>query len=518
MESSRTKSSMINVSVEVLMYIFTLLFNFISRTVFIRMLSSEYLGLNGLFSNVLTVLSLTELGIGDAMVFAMYKPMKEKNYAKLNALIQLYRKAFLVIALIVACIGIALSFYLEIIIKELPNISDNLQVIFMMFIINNVCSYFTAHKKSLLLVDQKNYISSIAKFVCGMFQSLLQIIILVLTQNYYLFLLAQLSCTILNNILLSGIVKMFYPFINKCKGSRLPKEEVSEIIKSIKALSISKIAGVVSNGSDNIVIARILGLQFVGVASNYTLLINAVSGMLWSAVNGISGSIGNLNVDSSVTRRCRVFDELFLFTYWIYAFACICILVLINPFVELWLGKEYLISQTVVFMLVQIIYVSGINFPLFTYRTTMGYFDQVKWFFVASAVLNVVLSVILGLYWGLAGVYAATSLSRLCTSEIADGYYTYKYCLNRSVWKYWVKYIVFYAIYIITLFVTSFVINLIRVDGFIGFLLKAVTCLCVSNTLLFMMLSTTRAFKDLYKRISGVLYTRLSKNKNDRSI
>lgn len=500
MSKSRTQNSILNASVEMLLHMCTLLLSFANRTVFINLLSSEHLGLNGLFSNVLTILSLAELGLGDAMVFAMYKPMKEGDYPRLNALLQLYRKAFRVIACVVVCIGIVLSFYLDLLVKDLPNIEENLQIIFLIYIANNACSYIGAYKKSLLIVGQKKYLSSICSFFSNTIQTLGQIFILWKTGNYYVYLLVQLFCTILNNCLAAWVAEKIYPYYG-VTPRKLCRDEITTIVKSVKALSISKIAGVISNGSDNIVIAKIIGVHAVGIASNYTMIINAVNGLIWAALNGIYGSIGNLNVDSSLEHRQKVFDELFLLTYWVYAVCCISLMTLLEPFMSLWIGENYLLNHDVVFSLIQIIYVGGVNYPLFAFRTTMGYFEQAKWFFVASAILNVILSISLGLRWGLVGVYVATSLSRLFTSEISDGYITYKYCLMRPARNYFIGYIGFYAIYILTMLCTYFVVKMIMFAGIFGLLTKAITCLIVSNSILFLVFRKNESFIALRKRI-----------------
>ena len=260
---SYTRKSAKNALVSLLAQAFTLLLNFISRSIFIRYLSTEYLGVNGLFSNVLTLLSFAELGIGGALVYAMYRPMKEKNEEKLSQLLSFYRKAYYGIALAVICIGFVLSFFVEYLVAEQPDIQESMQAIFWIFLLNNALSYVLAYKQSLLIVDQKEYVVSIVRQVVSIIQICAQILLLYFTHEYFVYLLCQLAGTMLINVVLLLYVNKHYGWVTKKHlKTSLDKEEKRRIFVDIKALSISKIAGVVSNGTDNIIIARAISWRF----------------------------------------------------------------------------------------------------------------------------------------------------------------------------------------------------------------------------------------------------------------
>ena len=506
--SNRTQKSVKNMTIGMLSQLFTLLLSFVSRTVFIKFLTAEYLGISGLFSNVLTVLSFAELGIGDAMTYAMYKPVKEDNRKLVNQLMVVYKKAYTGIAVVVGAIGLGLSFFLSFIIAEPPDIPESLQLIFWLYVVNNMASYILTYKKSILIAYQENYIVSEVQQIASLIQQIAQMIVLCFTKQYILYLIIQILCTILNNIIISVVVKKRYPWINEKDGEELPQEVSKEIFKNVKALSISKIAGVVSNGSDNIIISKFVGLSSVGVASNYTMIINSLNGILWNGLSSLTSSFGNFNVDSTIGQRRKLFNELFLCSYWLYGFMTIGIITLANSFVQLWVGSNYLVPQGVVLALVLITYISGVNFAVFTYQSTLGMFDKMKIPYVLFAVFNILLSILLGKNWGLFGVYIATSITRLCTSEVSSGYYVYRYGLKLSPLKYLKKYVIYFLILILNILVTNYAVSLVQIAGIIGFSIKVVTCTVVCNAIYFVCFFRTTEFRNLLIRAKGLLSSR----------
>lgn len=502
---NRTQNSALNMGVGMISQTINLLLGFISRSVFIHFLSAEYLGINGLLLNVLTVLSFAELGIGEAMTYAMYKPAKENDKNTMKQLMEVYKKAYTIIGLTVGAIGIVLSFFLNFFVSEPPKIPESLQIIFMFYTANNVLSYFLTYKKSILIANQENYIVTITAQIITVVQYILQIAVLACTKQYYLYLTVQIICTVANNIMVSIIVGNKYPWLKGRAKDKLPKETLSSIYKNIKSLSVAKIAGVVSNGADNIIISKLIGLTSVGLVSNYTLITNSLNGILWNGLSSITSSFGNFNVDSSVERRRDLFDEIYLCSYWLYGFLSVGVVTLANPLIEIWLGKDFLLSPSVVFSLVLIVYVSGVNFPVYTFQTTLGMYKEMKYPYLASGILNVVLSIIWGLKFGLIGIYLATSVSRLLTSELFGGYYVYKRGLELSPWKYAFKYLLSLLFLAVNIFIANTAISFVSIGGIYGFLIKTLVCIFVCNIIYFLIFFRTPTFKRLKNRILNLI-------------
>lgn len=502
---SRRKLALTNLAVSFGSQVLIIILNFVSRTFFLHFLSSEYLGINGLFTNILTVLSLAELGIGEAMVFAMYKPMSEGNTQQLSKLLNFYRQAYRCIAVSVAAVGFVLSFFLEHLVESVPDIDENFQIIFLLYLANTVASYLLTYNRSLLLADQKRFIVIIIQTIFSVLQIIIQIFLLWLFKDFFLYLVVQILCLIMGNVVISLYVNKHYKSITSNKKLRLAKEERSGIFSNIKSLAVTRIAGVIGTGTDNLIISKMIGLTTVGLVSNYTLIINAVNGLLWSALNGLVNSIGNFNVDSSIERRRSVFDQIYLCSYAVFTFSGVCIVSLVNPFIELWLGSDFVMDFSIPFTLVLSIFIGGINFAAYSFRVSLGYFKEVQWFYVGYAVLNIILSVIAGKLWGAAGIFLATSVSRLLTAEIADGYYIYKYALNRNPIFYYLKDIFSIATFGAICLLISFLNSLVPGVGIGSFAIKCILTVFVTLSLLLLFSFRQKGFSELCSYVKNIL-------------
>lgn len=303
-----------------------------------------------------------------------------------------------------------------------------------------------------------------------------QTVVLFLFHSFIGYLVCQLLTTLITNLIISYIVNNKYKDVINEQGEKLDHFEIKKLFSNVKALSISKISGIISTGTDNIIISKMFGLSYVGLISNYNMLINSVNNVFYSSLSSITASIGNFNVDSSVNEKRELFDELFLFVYLVYSFISICILVLTQPFIVLWLGENYLVSFFVLFNLVLGIYVSGMNYSVYSFRTTMGYFKEVQYVYVLCAFSNVVLSIILGKCLGIAGIFMATWISKFLLTEIADGYYTYGVILGKNIFDYLKKYLKYFTLFMANFLVCFFVTNLIKGNGWAWFAFKAVVC------------------------------------------
>jgi len=505
MKESRTRKSAQNMMFSAAGQVLTLILSFVSRTIFLKYLSIEYLGINGLFSNILTILSFAELGIGNAMIYSMYKPLKENNTQKLLALIALYKKAYYIIAAVVAILGITLIPFLSYIIWEPPNIKESLTNIYVLYLFNTVSSYLLIYNKSILTADQNAYIVTISSSFVQVIRLVVQITVLYFTRDFLMFLYVQIAFTQLDNVVSFYIVNRMYPYIKQKNVVKLSKEESKSIFQNIKALAISKIAGVVASGTDNIIISALFGLSPVGLVSNYTLIINSLNSIMYSTLSGVTASVGNLNAGNDQKNKIEIFDQLLLLTYWMFSSICVCLIILLNPFIMLWLGKNYLLSDLTVISLVWIIYMSGMNYPAYVFRTTKGCFDQVKYVYVISAILNIILSIIFGKLIGIAGVFIATSISKLFTSEIADGYYAFKEALGQPPSIYFIKYCLLFLIFLGNILLTGWVVNTIFLTGLIGFLLKAIICFSFCNAVNLILFYRTKAFSGIIGRVKSLI-------------
>lgn len=498
MENSRKKKAAKNMVFALMAKAFNLFMGFFSRSVFLHFLSIEYLGINGLFSNILMLLSFAELGLGNVMLYNMYKPIAENDTKKLQALLNIYRKTYVFIAALVFILGLAMTPFLQYIISETPNIAEDIRIIYIVYIFNTAISYLFSYRQTILLADQKSYaISSRTSFV-NVAREVVQIVVLFLTHNYMLYLLVMVISTILLNVWISTYVSKKYSWVREKNNEKLSKAESRKIFFDVRILAISKISGVVCNGTDNIVISKLIGMSQVGLASNYLLIINNLSGLIYGMLQGLTGSIGNLNTNGDKRHQKEIFDQIQLLVYLIYSLICICLICLCDTFIsEVWIGEEYLLPFNACLAMVLIVYQSGMNFPAYTFRTTYGLFNYMQWFYSATAVLNIILSIVLAKYMGIAGVYFASVFSKMVTSEIGDGYFTFKYGFEQNPLRYFIKYYAYFSLFLINCLICSYVISFISISGVLGFLAKGILCATVCMVINVIVLVRTNAFRNL---------------------
>lgn len=445
--NSRSINSIRNISIGIGSQILIIIFSFISRTIFIKTLGAEYLGVNGLYTNILTVLSLAELGIGNVMIFSLYKPVAENNRDMISFLINYYKKIYIRIAIAVLLLGLAIIPFLNIILNSQLE-KDSLIFYYILFLCNSVASYFVAYKSALINADQKNYITKLVQTITTLTRDVIQIFILFKFENYELYLLTMIVATVTNNIIINNKANKLYPFIKE-RISFL-KFNSNEIKENIKSMFVYKFGTVLMNNTDNILISTILGTVYVGYYSNYYLLVTTVMMFINILIQGVMSSVGNLNASSSSEKSYEFFNLLLLFFHGLAAFCSMCFLLVFNDFILLWIGPEFILGMDVIAAIVFNFYIQNIINPVWMYRETMGLFKQIKYIMVLASIINLILSVILGLKIGLAGIIISTALARILTSVWYEPLILYKLKFNKPVTGYWKK----QSIYIFISFVS----------------------------------------------------------------
>lgn len=504
--NSRTKNVTKNAFFGLTIQILTVFIEFFIRTIFIKCLGSEYLGVNGLFTNVLTILSFAELGIGNAIIFSMYREIANENIEKIKSLMSLYKKAYKTIGCIVLSVGLCITPFLKFIINGTVTIRENLYFIYILFLLNTVSSYFFSYKKSIIQAYQKNYIVDICKFIAEVLKAVLQISILVLTKNFVYYLLIQIICTLFDNIIASIKADKMFVFLKDKDVTELNKEEKKGIFSKVKALILYKFGSVILNGTDNIIISKMLGLISVGIVSNFNLLINTITQLLSSILNGFTASIGNLNTNQDLKRQKKILFQLLFFCFWLYGFCAIAFFSLSNNFIELWIGKNYQLPLSAIFAIVLNLYVNGVQFAGYTYRTTLGLFEKGKLCPIIAAIINIILSVLLCNKFGITGIIIATSISRLTTTTWYDIHLVYKYHFKESPFNFYLKYIL-YALSILFVGVINYVIiSLIPYNNIIWFILKAILCVIIPNLLILILYRKTEEFNEILVKVKGMLW------------
>lgn len=409
-EKSRIYSSIKNIFLGVGNQILVLLLTFITRMFFVRTLGAEYLGINGLFSNIITILSVAELGMGSAIIYSMYKPLANNDERKISALMNFYKKIYNVVALAISIIGIGLIPFLKYLINT-SNEIENLNLYYMLFLANTVVSYLLASRAVILNADQKLYITKIYTLVISIFQCLLQIFVLVFTKNFVLYLIVQILCTFLVNICGVIATKKMYPYLNN--KIKLEKQDKKEIFDNMKSMFFYKIGGVILNNTSNILISVMIGTIWVGYYSNYMMVTSSLETFTYIIFTALTASVGNLIVSTNKAKQYEIFKIINMICNVMFGFCSVMLIVLFNDFISIAFGEQYVLEKGMVLVIVAYFYVKGILNPIWVYRETTGMFKYTKYVALITAIINVILSIIFGKLWGLFGILLAPLLARV---------------------------------------------------------------------------------------------------------
>lgn len=498
MEKNFKKSFLQNASIAFILQVINILVTFIVRTVFVKTLGNDYLSLNGLFTNVVSLLSFAELGIGNAIIFSLYEPIAMQNTEKINTLMHLFKKAYRWIRFIIAILGICILPFINHLVNDV-NVNENFQILYILFLINTYVSYFFAYKKSLLIADQKNYIAALIQQSIIVVQSVIQCIIILLFHNYVLYLWIQIIGTTMINIITSGYVDRHYKYL-KQDASKLDKREYLGIFENIKNIFCYKIGAVILNSTDNILISSLITTRYVGLYSNYSMIISALNGVLMQVCNSIAATIGIYNVQNDDEKNGSTFRYIFFISYWVFGVCTICLIELLNSFISIWIGDTYLLNFSTVVIISIVFYITGINQIPSQYRTSFGIFKQAKMIPLLASVINIILSIVLGKIIGLNGIFIATIIAKLVTFNIMDPLLIYKNGFKKESISFFYSKIKYFIVLVITFLGVHLINDFLHVEGILGFVVRGAITFCITNLLLAILLYRDNEFKQLLRR------------------
>lgn len=409
---SRTNNIIRNVFFGVGCRFIDVVFNFFVRILFVKILGEEILGINGLFTNILTWLSLADLGFGTAMSFSFYKPLAEKDEKKLSALTHFYKNVYLIIMIAILVVGLGLVPFLDVFINMEKAVS-HVQSYYVILLLNTAASYLFVYKTAILRADQNEYVISTCNTLFNIVRALVQIVLLLFYKNYHIFLIIQVVFTMTNNIVVSKIVDKKYPFLKE--KAELSKAERKKIYENVGSVLIYKVSGTLLNGTDNILISMIIGTIYVGYYSNYLLVINSITVFVNVIFSSVYGSLGNLLHENNKEKNERSFNLLLYVGYFIATISSACFFGGFNDFIGRFFGTKYILDSFTVVAIVMNYYLSCICQPIWTFRETCGLFKKVKYVMLITATINLILSIILGYIFGIFGIIIASAISRIVT-------------------------------------------------------------------------------------------------------
>lgn len=491
----RTKNATRNIVFGVILRLYQIFVTFLMRTAIIYRMGVQYLGLNSLFTSVLQVLNLAELGVGSAMVYSMYKPIAEDDETTICALMKLYKTYYRVIGFVIVIVGCILTPFIPYLIKSDVPAGINIYVLYLLNLGAAVLSYWLfAYKNSILQAHQRTDVVSKVTLITSTVQYGLQIAVLWLFHNYYLFVIVALATQALTNIVTAVCVNKLYPQF-KPKG-KLPKNEVKAINKRVRDLFTAKLGGVVVNSADTIVVSAFLGLTVLAVYQNYYMILTSVIGFVSVVFSACTAGIGNSLI---VETKEKNFNDLNKFTFlisWIAGICSCCFLGVYQPFMKLWVGDDLLLPFSAVICLVAYYYIYEINQLLNLYKDAGGIWHEDRFRPLVTAIANVSMNLIMVQFWGIYGVLLSTVLSMMFVGMPWLFHNLFTTLFDRSQLRPYLNHLFKYTITaVVSCVIVLLICNFIKFGLITTILLRLVVCVTIPFVIYIVLFWRSSEFK-----------------------
>lgn len=501
----RIKYTLLNISAGLGSQLIIVILSFVSRTVFIHSLGIEYLGINMLFMSMLAMLSLAEAGIGQSIVYNLYKPVADDDRPKILALMRLYRNAYWIIAGIVLLLGLCLLPFLGMIVKD-TNV-DHIIFIYSLFLVNTAVPYLFVYKHSFLNVNQKNYIVTSTFLISTILSTILKIVILLYTQNYILFLVIESFISIVTSIALAWWVDRMYPYLKQKFVAPLDPATKANLIRNIKAIVLQNVGVYFIFGVDSILISTFISVIAVGFYSNYRMLIDICRNLMNQIFNNMYHSIGNLVAKETKDKIYHIYKAAALLNFWLYSLCSILLYIALEPFIKVWIGDEYVMGPAVVLILVITFYERGMRNTITTVKTTAGIFHEDRFAPLIQAAINLAISIVLVQYIGLPGIFLGTWISSMLIPFWLTPYLVYKKVFALPLKQYFKQYVLFTGIGLIACGASIGISRALPHETLLQLVIQIVICFVMINLLYVLIFYKT----DEFKYLVGIAKTLASK-------
>ncbi len=475
MNTNRLQKTIFNSISNVLVLFSTTILSFILRTFFIKILGEQCLGLDGLFTNILSLLSLSELGISTAISYSLYKPLATENKDKINKIMSFYKKIYQSIAFLILIFSLVLLPFLHLMVKDY-NVSYNIYLIYGLYVLDTILSYLTSYKVILIEADQKNYKLTSIKILFNFLTYGLQLTFLLCTKNLIWYLIIRVGVRQVERIVTNIYIGKKYPAVQFQYPKKIDKEDGDEIKKNVKGIIFHKIGNYAVNGTDNILISSIVNIATTGIYSNYLSIVSIIRNFIGSIVVSATASFGNLNVNNPPEVKLNVFNIMDFVCFFLTGLFAIGIYFLINSFITLWIGSNYTVNIYCVILITMNFYLNAMLLPIDTVKDASGKYYQDRYVPIIQTIINITLSFLLGYFMGLPGILLATTISYLSTVSWSKAYIVYKYIFDKNVILYLKKQCKNLLILFLSILVANFVFSLFHVKNLLfDFILKGCT-------------------------------------------
>ena len=504
-QESRVKKSLLNARVNLIFYFLTLILSFFSRKIFLDTLGADFVGLTGTLQNLLGFLNLAELGIGSAIGYVLYKPLFEHDEGKINEIISVFGYLYRWIGFIILGAGLILACFLPLI---FPDTQFEMGIIFFAyfaFLASSLIGYFANYKQTLLGADQKNYVVT-AYFQTGnIVKVLIQMASAYYTGSYYLWVVIELVFGIIYSIILNWKINQVYPWLRS--EVRLGKQlfkKYPEVMKYTRQLFVHKIGGFTQWQTTPFLIYAFVSLQTVAYYGNYTIIVEKINSFISNFLGSTGAGVGNLIAEGNKSKEFRVFWELLVIRFFVSGIIMFSIFMLIEPFISLWLGTEYILPQTVLIIILA-------NFFL---NLTRGATDQFlyghglfydTWSPVVEASIYITVAIVGGHFLGLEGVLLGATVSLALVIGCWKPYFLFSKGFKMPVIKYWIGWWKYVFLIFLSGVLSYYLLSLIPIrpdehwGSWIVYAIITTTVITLVETIFFLLF--TQGMGDFVRRI-----------------
>lgn len=512
LQMGRSEKSVINAFSSIVGQLLNNMLRFVCRTAFIYTLGKEYLGISSLYANILTILSVSELGFSTVITYSLYQPLADENIPLIQSLMTFFKKAYQVIGLLILTGGIAIMPLLP---KLMQGTTDkvNIYLYYLLYLAQTVISYvFFAYKGTLLIADQKKYLYDAAVYIVQIIMNLLQLAVLFVFRSFLIYTLIAVFCDAMQNVATAVIADKKYPFL-KQKGPKLDKERKKEVFKQVYATSLYHICTTIGTSTDNLIISSNISVLMVGLYDNYAMIIQVVHKLLQGVFQAFTSSLGNLYATESKKRNEFIFRCLDLLDRWILILCSVCFIVLFQPFITLWIGRDYLLDERTVLVIALNFASLYLQMIVQIYKTAAGLFVYGKYRPVVSAVLNLGISILLVKPLGLCGVILGSIISRTVTTWWFDAWILYRRGFEMSPASYFFNCGIGIALLLIIAAVIQLICRVFPVITWGSLMMEGLICFVTCNLMLWAVYGRGEEFAFIKDKAVGMIQSKTIRRK-----
>lgn len=496
----RFKNALRNSAVAFVGQILNIFLGFGVRTLFIHYLNKEFLGVNGVMESVMTLLSMTELGLGTSIAFALYDPVNKGEERHVAALMNFYKKTYQAIGMMTMLLGVALIPFMWFFVKDASSV-PNITWVYLIFVANTAASYFFAYKRTLLNAYQENYITSLSEDAFAVIKYIIQAISLIMFKSYIGYLLINLVCTFASNVVISVVCDRKHSFVNKHKDAKMTSEDKSLLKTSVVSLLYQKVGGNLVTGTDNLMISWV-NIALMGIYSNYSMVIGIIDRVITNVMRSLMGSVGNLMVQDDEQRKYKVYEEFAFAAFCIFFFISSVLAGCLEKFICLWAGSDWVLEPTVTFVIVMNFFLQGTRHPNIAVIDTAGIFNKIRPKAVAEVIVNLAVSFLFLVVFdmGIYGVLFGTTVSKIGVCIWWEAWAVHKYSFKMSLKRYAFKYLKNAAVAAAGCFGAYFVSNALPISGFLGLVVSGLVSAVICCGLVVVVYCKSVEFKGLLSR------------------